>query len=140
MVNYKIFIAVFVVLVLVIVGIFVLTNNKNPSDGNINSQENANQMVDCGKAKDPGCFLNRMGECLPVTAKMTGTDGSTAIDITVLGVENETCHFQRKINNVVDLDCHFQKGTFNGNILDQIFGNDRGLQKVIDDACSKPGW
>jgi len=97
-------------------------------------------MVDCGQAQDPGCFMNRMNGCLPVTAKMTGSDGKTPIEITILGVEDEKCHFQRKINNVLDLDCRFPKGTFNSNTLDQMFGNDKGLQKVVDDACSRPGF
>ena len=130
-----------IVLILLVVGFFVLTNNKGSASNQSNSQNenDANQMVDCGKAKDPGCFLNRMNGCLPVTAKMIGTDGSTEIEITVLGIENETCHFQRKINNVLNLDCYFPKGTMNGDTLDQTFGNDKGLQKVVDDSC-KSGW
>jgi hypothetical protein len=76
---------------------------------------------------------------LPVTGEMTGTDGSTKIELTILGVENETCHFQRKINNAVDLNCYFPKGTMNWDVIDQTFGNDKGLQKVVDDAC-KIGW
>ena len=101
------------------------------------------EMVDCGQAKDPGCFINRMNQCLPVTAKMTGSDGST-IDITILGIVNETCHFQRKMSNVLNLNCYFPKGTMNMDTLDQTFGNDKGLQKVVDDACKYPtgntGW
>ena len=128
-----------IVLVLLI-GFFVLTNNKSPPNGDTNSQNDVNQMVDCGQAEDPGCFINRMNECLPVTAKMVGADDSTAIDITVLGIENETCHFQRKINGVLNLDCYFPKGTMNGDTLDQTFGNDKGLQKVVDDNCKTAGW
>jgi hypothetical protein len=59
--------------------------------------------------------------------------------MTILGVENEKCHFQRKINDVLDLNCFFPKGTMNSDTLDQTFGNDKGLQKVVDDAC-KSGW
>ncbi len=70
---------------------------------------------------------------------MTGSDGSN-IQITILGIENETCHFQRKINDVLGLDCHFPRGTMNMDTLDQTFGNDKGLQKVVDDACKAPGW
>ena len=98
------------------------------------------EMVDCGKAQDPFCFINRMNQCLPVTTKMTGSDNSTNIEITVLGEVNETCHFQRKINNVLNLDCYFPKGTMNMDTLDQTFGNDKGLQKVVDDNCKLPGW
>lgn len=98
-----------------------------------------NEMVDCGKAEDPSCFINRMNQCLPVTTKMVGSDGTTNIEITILGVVNETCHFQRKINNVLDLNCYFPQGTMNMNTLDQTFGNDKGLQKVVDDSC-KSGW
>lgn len=98
------------------------------------------EMVDCSEAKDPFCFLSRMNECLPVTTKMIGTDGKTVIEITILGIENDKCHFQRKINNVLNLDCYFPKGTLNMDTLDQMFGNDKGLQKVVDDACTCPGW
>jgi hypothetical protein len=97
-------------------------------------------MVDCGTSQDPGCFVNRMNECLPVTAKMVGSDDTTSIDITILGQVNNTCHFQRKINDVTDMDCYFPKGTLNMDTLDQMFGNNKGLQKVVDDACKTPGW
>jgi hypothetical protein len=97
-------------------------------------------MVDCGLAEDPMCFLGRLNGCLPVTTKMTGSDNKTAIEMTILGIENEKCHFQRKINNAVDLDCYFPKGTLSWDAIDQTFGNDRGLQKVVDDACVRPGW
>ena len=98
-----------------------------------------NQMVDCGKMEDPGCFMNRMNGCLPVTARMTASDGSTEIEMIILGVENETCHFQRKLNNVLNLNCYFPKGTMNWDTIDQTFGNDKGLQNVVDAAC-KSGW
>lgn len=88
---------------------------------------------------NPSCFANRMIGCLPVTGKMTTTDG-IPIELTILGVENETCHFQRKINNVMDMNCYFPKGTMNWDIIDQTFGNDKGLQSVVDDACKAVGW
>jgi predicted small lipoprotein YifL len=96
-------------------------------------------MVDCGVGQDPTCFMNRMNGCLPVTIQMMGSDNATKIEMTILGVENEKCHFQRKINDVLDLNCFFPKGTMNSDTLDQTFGNDKGLQKVVDDAC-KSGW
>lgn len=96
-------------------------------------------MVDCGTGEDPFCFVNRMNECLPVTVQMTGSDKTTKIVMTILGVENEKCHFQRKINDALNLNCFFPKGTMNMDTLDQTFGNDKGLQKVVDDAC-KSGW
>ena len=40
-----------------------------------------------------------------MTGKMTGSDGKTTTEVTILGMEN-----------------------------------DKGLQKVVDDACSRPGW
>ena len=100
-----------------------------------------NQMVDCGKMENPSCFTDRMNQCLPVTAKMTGSDNSDIV-LTILGVENETCHFQRTVssNSALNMDCHFPKGTMNMDTLDQTFGNDRGLQKVVDDACRPVGW
>jgi len=141
-----------IIVILVVGGVlFFFLNNKNKQKGDQLTTPNTVQapvddktMVDCGEAKDPGCFMNRMNGCLPVTTKMVGSDGATQIDITILGVENETCHFQRKINNVMDLNCYFPKGTMNKDTFDQMFGNDKGLQKVVDDACKYPtgntGW
>jgi len=51
--------------------------------------ESENEMVDCGLAEDPMCFMTRMNECLPVTVQMTSSDGTTRIDMTIFGVEDE---------------------------------------------------
>jgi hypothetical protein len=130
------------IVLVIIIGFFILTNDKNVSNEDNGSQkgtDDSNKMVDCGMINNPTCFSNRMNECLPVTAKMIGTDGSTEIQITIIGVENETCHFQRKVNDIVNLNCYFPKGTMNWDTIDQTFGNEKGLQKVVDDAC-KSGW
>ncbi len=138
---------IIIVLVLAVVGggLFFFLNNKGAQEEIGTGQQTAQTpatdetMVDCGKATDPMCFVNRMNGCLPVTVEMTGSDNKTKIELTVLGVENEKCHFQRKINNTIDLNCYFPKGTMNWNTIDQTFGNDKGLQKVVDDNC-KSGW
>lgn len=150
MINNKILYIIIAVLVFVLIGsglFFFFSNQSSQKEIGADQPSTAEQapvtdetMVDCGEAEDPGCFLNRMNGCLPVTTKGTGSDGSTTFEITILGVENEKCHFQRKINNVLDLDCYFPKGTLNGDTLDQMFGNDNGLQDVVDAACSMPGW
>lgn len=131
------------VLVILILVFLVLTNqnSKFNNSSNLNNQqlnEYTNEMVDCGKMENPNCFMNRMGECLPVKGILTGTDGSN-IEITILGIENNTCHFQRKVNNVLNLNCFFPKGTMNWNTIDQTFGNDHGLQSVVDSSCNS-GW
>ena len=118
-------IAIAIVLVLIVIGggLFFFFSN------------NGAQIVDCGNLPENApCFLNRMNTCLPVTGKLTGTDGSN-IEIAIWGYENEKCHFQRKINNVASLDCYFPKGTLTSDLIDQTFGNDKGLQKVVDDSC-----
>jgi len=138
----------FIFLMLILAVIFLSGCAQKETQASANKEDAAksvaalpadNEMVDCGQAKDPGCFINRMNQCLPVTAKMTGTDDS-AIDVTILGIVNETCHFQRKLNNVLNLNCYFPKGTMNMDTFDQMFGNDKGLQKVVDDACKAIGW
>lgn len=135
---------IILVLLVVVVGLLLLNNNDKKNEGIANQTTTATSaddktMVDCGLAKDPMCFMNRMNGCLPVTVKMVGSDNTTAIEMTILGVENETCHFQRKINNVMDLNCFFPKGTMNWDTIDQTFGNEKGLQGVVDSACKK-GW
>ncbi len=144
--NNKGLYVIIVVLILVAVGLGIFLKNsgetekKAPEPTGEIAAENENKMVDCGMADNPRCFINRMNGCLPVTVKMMGSDSTTRIDLTILGVENEKCHFQRKINDVMDLDCYFPKGTFNMDTLDQTFGNDKGLQQVVDDACKPAGW
>jgi len=114
--------------------------NANDAASSAAAASAEQEMVDCSNNEDPFCFVNRMNQCLPVTTKMTASDNSTSIDITVLGQVNETCHFQRKINGVLGLDCYFPRGTLNMDTLDQTFGNDKGLQDVVDAACKIPGW
>lgn len=146
MANKKSLYIVVVILVLVVaVGLFFfLSNDDSKKEGKEMNQPNSivdtsKEMVNCGKMEDPFCFINRMNECLPVTAEMIGSDNTTKIEMIILGIENEKCHFQRKLNNVLNLNCFFPKGTMNQNTLDQTFGNDKGLQKVVDDACNS-GW
>ncbi|MDD5750144.1 MAG: hypothetical protein PHU56_00635 [Candidatus Pacebacteria bacterium] len=155
MTNNKTLYVVIIILIVVAIGggLFFLGNKTSaPEEGQapvVNEQESTEpaasspaeeEMVDCGEITDPECFLGRMNQCLPVTAKMTGSDGKTSIKIAILGIENDKCHFQRKLNGVVDLNCLFPKGTMNMDTLDQTFGNDKGLQQVVDDACSPAGW
>ncbi|MCX6741050.1 MAG: hypothetical protein NTY61_01485, partial [Candidatus Parcubacteria bacterium] len=142
--NKKVLYVIIVILAVIIIGgLFFFLGNKNAQKEVGNGQKTSaspstaaqtpatdTTMVDCTGTKDPSCFLGRMSGCLPVTAKMTGTDNS-AIEITILGIENDTCHFQRKINGALNLDCFFPKGTLSWDTIDQTFGNDKGLQKVV---------
>ena len=119
---------------ILIAGFFILTNNSknNPQQENNNST----QMIDCGKMESPTCFLSRMQNCLPVTTELTATDGIKRIDLTILGYENDTCHFQRKVSGITNLNCYFSKSTnLNWDLIDQTFGNDKGLQAVVDNSC-----
>lgn len=149
MANKKGLYIIIVVLAVIIIGggaILLSGNNgagektqEEPATETPAAESDENEMVDCGLAEDPMCFMTRMSGCLPVTTKMMATDNTTQIDLTILGVEDEKCHFQRKINNVVDLDCYFPKGTLNWDTIDQMFGNDKGLQQVVDDNCQVGG-
>ncbi len=138
------------ILILVIFSFFFLTNKSKQEKAQMPAQtqtedqgeqqaQSDKTMVDCGEMKDPSCFLNRMSTCSPVKTKLIGNDGSS-IEIAILGVEDEKCHFQRKINGAVNLNCYFPKGTLNWDTIDQTFGNERGLQKVVDEACHQAGW
>jgi hypothetical protein len=141
MANKKGLYIIIAILVLVAVGVVVFLSKDNGAQEKIEEPAAENEMVDCGVAEDPMCFMNRMNGCLPVTIKMMASDGTTEIDMTIFGIEDEKCHFQREINNVVDLDCHFPKGTLSWDTIDQTFGNDKGLQQVVDDNCQiGAGW
>jgi len=151
--NNKILYIVIGVLVLVVIGggVFFFMGNRDAQKENGVGEQTTNlplgaeqkseadtKMVDCGLATDPSCFVGRANSCLPVTIKMTGTDATTDINLTILGVENDKCHFQRKINGAINLNCYFPKGTDIMNAVDQTFGNDNGLKVVVDAACA--GW
>jgi hypothetical protein len=120
------------VLILIVVGFFVFSN-KNIEDAQV--EHNQTSMVDCGMMKNPSCFNNRMGDCLPVTGTMIATDGATQITLTIFGVEGDKCHYQRKINNVVNMNCNFPIDAMSWDIIDQTFGNDKGFQQIVDESC-----
>ncbi len=115
-------------------------NQPNLENAANNAQNNAlnTSMVDCTGNQNPSCFLERLGPCLPTTVKMSGT-GGVEITLIVSGYVNEKCHFQRTVagNSFLNLDCYFPKGTLNSNVLDQTFGNDHGLQKLVDESCNQ---
>lgn len=143
----NLYIIIAAIVLIIIIGAIVIFSNNKGTEGTtrtptptVTATADANEMVDCGAMEDPSCFFSRMTECLPVTAKLMSADGSTTIEMTILGQENETCHFQRKVNDVKDLDCYFPKGTMNWDTIDQTFGNDHGLQSVVDSACKSAGW
>ena len=150
MTNKKSLYVIIGIIVLIVIGggIFFLTNKGAEKEGevvpssstSITSQVPAGDttMVDCGTAEDPSCFMGRANSCLPVKVKMIGSDNKTEIELIVLGIENDKCHFQRKLNGTLNLNCYFPKETDIWNAIDQTFGNDHGLQKVVDDACA--GW
>lgn len=136
---------IIVVILVVIGGLYFALGNKGaqqetetgPQTSTETKESATDQtMVDCGKAENPACFMGRANSCLPVKAQMVGSDNTTQIGLTILGVEDEKCHFQRKVNNVMDLNCYFPKGTNIMNAVDQSFGNDHGLQEVVDTACA----
>lgn len=131
------------VVVVLILGFFILSAFKKSPPNQIQPQENINshssqtnnnpdQIVDC--KDDMSCFQKRMMQCSPVKGTLTAQDG-TSIDLIILGVENETCHFERDLNSVKSMECYFKKGTLNWDTIDQTLGNDHGLQSVVDSAC-----
>ena len=123
-----------IIAVLIIAGgAFLLMSNKGGQKED-QSYIDDNEMVDCGKIQDPNCFFNRMGTCLPVSAEVTGSGGES-IKVIVVGKENGTCHFQRKINDVLNLDCYFPGEILTPDLIDQTFGNDKGLQDLVDRSC-----
>jgi len=133
MAKNKILYIVAIVLILIVIsgGLFFFLGDRG-----IQKEAEVDQMVDCSreaKGKRALCFMEKASTCLPVTFEIMTKIG--LIEITALGVENEKCHFQGKINNVVIIDCYFLKGILSPDILFQIGGDDKGLQKVVDDSC-----
>ncbi len=123
------------VIVLLILGFFVL-NNKAGSETEQIGDKNSTPIYNCGKMENPSCFTSRMTQCSPVTAQLTSVEG-TILDITILGKENDKCHFQRKANNSINFNCYFLMNNLDSgwDLIDQTFGNEKGLQSVVDSAC-----
>lgn len=121
------------VVVLLVLGFFVFTNNA----GNETEDKSSIQMMDCGMMQNPSCFTSRMIQCLPVTAQLTAVDGAL-IDIIILGIENNKCHFQRKANGIENLNCYFSMNDLDSgwDLIDQTFGNEKGLKRIIDASCA----
>lgn len=120
-------------ILMLIAGFFIFSNNK---EENVETNLNLSQLVDCGMIQNPACFSNRFSACLPVTGELTATDGSK-IDLTILGYVNETCHLQREVNDVTNLNCYFPNGTnLTWDLIDQTFGNDKGMQSIVDSSCA----
>jgi len=135
--HLNIIIAV-IILAIIVLGVLMFMKAKKPLKNSstpttsVNTEE---QMIDCSQSTDPQCFLSRVSTCSPVKAAMTSTDGNINIEIAILGIENGKCHFQRKINDALNLDCYFSKENLTGDVIDQTFGNDHGLQEIVDEAC-----
>ncbi|MFA5230717.1 MAG: hypothetical protein WC422_05190 [Candidatus Paceibacterota bacterium] len=109
----KKFILILVIISIIVFAFFFLNNSKKSiTSTTTTTQLVSNEIVDCQTMENPSCFMNRMNSCLPVKGTLIGTDG-TPIEISILGQENDKCHFQRKLNNVIDLNCYFPKGTMN---------------------------
>ena len=125
------------IVLLAVIVFFVLSNTAGDEGSQEANTGDSVQVKDCGNMdNNPNCFISRANECLPVKGDMIATDGTTTITLTVLGIENATCHFQRAINSVIDYNCYFPGTTMNWDLVDQTFGNDKGLQSVIDESCT----
>jgi len=135
-----IIVALIIVALIIVGGIILLIGNKGgQNEGQAPGTEeqtaaDEEKMVDCGYITEPSCFFDRMATCLPVSATVTGAN-NVKIEVIVLGKENGTCHFQRKLNDVLNLDCYFPGDGLTPDIIDQTFGNDKGLQDLVDTSC-----
>jgi len=139
MTKNKIIYIIAIVLVLIIIGgglFFFL--------GNIGAQKKVGvkqgeTIVDCSKEdilSNAKCFSDRMFMCLPVTW-VTTTAARITVAVTILGLEDGKCNFERKINNIVDLNCYFSEEAYKTgfNLIAQTLGMDRNLQNLIDTEC-----
>jgi hypothetical protein len=96
------------------------------------------QMIDCGVIENPTCFSQRFEKCLPVRLELITTDNSR-IELFVLGIEEEKCHLQRKVNSILNQECYFPNKNLNWDLIDQTLGNEKGLQDIVDSSCQKAG-
>ncbi len=115
-------------------GIFIFLNlGSSPPEQNI---DDPNQMVDCGKMQSSECFAERMKECMPVTGQLVGPTDESIIEITILGEEDGKCHFERKKDDVLNIDCYFSKENLSWAFVEQAFGIEKGLKSVVEESCT----
>lgn len=122
------------VLIILGAGLFIFLNwGSSRPEQNINDP---NIMVDCGQMKDSACFSERMEGCMPVTGQLVGPTEGSIIEISILGEEDGKCHFERKKDDILNVDCYFPKETMKWDIVEQLFGIEKGLKNLVDESCT----
>jgi len=82
------------------------------------------------------CIAANFYSCTPAELIMTDPNSTTSITLSVLGTENEKCHYQMNAAGH-GLDCFFAKESLNENVLNQMFGNEVGQAKIVSDSCKQ---
>ncbi len=103
-----------------------------PSTTTVQGQQAAAGPVKCN---DVPCLGRNFPSCTP--AELVMSSGGQSVKISILGFENERCHYTMAFGNITTADCHFKKENLNNQVLNQLFGNKEGQDAVIAEACGQ---
>jgi len=129
----------FIVWIICLIGFFGLLlisrNIFKTRDVNTSYDYNQTANLERIKCEDIQCLTGYFLTCEPSEYKYTAKEGS--ISFIVYGWQGSKCHFQTKgTASLPSDDCFFDAINLNAKTLNQLFGNEEGLQYVIDQSCS----
>lgn len=126
----------FLTLIILLIGmIFIIGCNKQTTQTSTPPQASQSQQSGPVKCNDPPCLAPRFFSCIP--AELVMSSGNQSVKISVLGLENERCHFTMVFGNVTAADCYFKKEDLTEKVLNQMFGNQEGQDAIIAEACKQ---
>lgn len=118
--------------ILVLVGLLVSGAGcgETPSSGN-QSQENATGPKNC--TQDSSCLKQNFISCQPAVFSMPFGENNT-YDITVYGIENNTCHFKTSAMGRSS-DCFYPLNETTNAAFAHFFGQDKTGTECLSEAC-----
>ncbi|HRY76899.1 MAG TPA: hypothetical protein P5524_01915 [Candidatus Paceibacterota bacterium] len=85
---------------------------------------------------DGPCIASHFYGCTSAEIAITDPNSTTTVTVSVLGTENDKCHFQMNVAGH-GLDCLFAKENLNESVLNQVFGNEAGQSQVVSNSCQQ---
>lgn len=140
--NKTTLLIIIAVVIVAALAIYFFVFHKNPSNyapvAGATPTATASPTANAGKVvcTNGPCIAANFYSCTPAELIMTDPNSSTSITISVLGTENDKCHYQMGVADH-GLDCLFAKENLNENLLNQMFGNEVGQAQIVTDSCKQ---
>lgn len=123
--KMKVIIAAFI-----LIGLIFISGCNTPANNSNTGGQTANEKVIC---KDLSCIGSNFPSCKP--SELIMNSGGQSVTISILGFENEKCHYTMAFGNVTSANCYFNKEDLTEKVLNQMFGNKEGQDAIIAQAC-----